>query len=81
MVARKPELSAQPRAHIIDRLQGYFAEHFAEPPSRFRANELLTFVGDQIGSCLYKQGIQNARGYPAEKLDDLDAQYILDGTL
>lgn len=74
---RKPELSEERRAQIVAALQGYFQGEFDETLSEFRADELVSFMLDQIGPSLYNQAIQDARGYLAEKLDDLDTEFTL----
>mgnify|MGYP001801896246 CR=1 FL=1 len=65
------------RAAILDALQGYFREEFDEELSTFRAEGLLTFMMEQLGPALYNAGIQDARSFLSEKLDDLDIEFTL----
>lgn len=74
---KKPELSEERRSQIVAALQGYFQSEFDEELSAFRADELVSFMLSQIGPSLYNQAIQDARGYMAEKLDDLDTDFTL----
>jgi uncharacterized protein (DUF2164 family) len=73
----KLELSDERRAQIIEALQGYFHSEFDEELSHFRADELVGFMLSQIGPSLYNQAIQDACGYMAEKIDDLDTEFTL----
>ncbi|MEO0384687.1 MAG: DUF2164 domain-containing protein [Pseudomonadota bacterium] len=72
------ELSDERRAELVTGLQAYFADEFDETLSAFRAEELLTFMLKQLGPSLYNAGIQDARAFMAEKLDDLDIEFTLD---
>lgn len=74
---RKPELSEERHEQVVRALQGYFQGEFDETLSGFRADELVNFMLGQIGSSMYNQAIQDARGYMAEKLDDLDTEFTL----
>ncbi len=74
---RKLELSDERRAELAAALQGYFADEFDETLSRFRAEELLSFMIGQLGPSLYNAGIQDARAFLAGKLDDLDIEFTL----
>lgn len=74
----KLDLSPERRAELVTGLQAYFADEFDETLSAFRAEELLTFMLGHIGPSLYNAGIQDARAFLAEKLDDLDIEFTLD---
>lgn len=74
----KLDLSPERRAELVTELQAYFADEFDETLSAFRAEELLTFMLKQLGPSLYNAGIQDARAFLAEKLDDLDIEFTLD---
>lgn len=74
---KKPELSDERHQHIVHAVQGYFQSEFDETLSSFRADELVSFMLSQIGASIYNQAIQDARGYMAEKLDDLDTEFTL----
>jgi uncharacterized protein (DUF2164 family) len=76
----KLDLSPERRAELVTALQAYFNDEFDETLSAFRAEELLTFMIGQLGPSLYNAGIQDARAYLAEKLDDLDIEFTLDET-
>lgn len=78
---KKPELSDKRRAQIVGALQGYFQSEFDEDISTFRADELVSFMLAHIGPSLYNQAIQDARGFMAEKLDDLDTEFFVEDTL
>ncbi|MFN3226751.1 MAG: DUF2164 domain-containing protein [Hyphomicrobiales bacterium] len=74
----KLDLSPERRAELVTALQAYFSDEFDETLSVFRAEELLTFMIGQLGPSLYNAGIQDARAYLSEKLDDLDIEFTLD---
>jgi uncharacterized protein (DUF2164 family) len=74
----KLDLSPERRAELVTALQAYFSDEFDESLSAFRAEELLTFMIGQLGPSLYNAGIQDARAYLADKLDDLDIEFTLD---
>lgn len=62
------------RAHMIKRLQGFFLEEFDEELSAFRSEGVLDFFLEALGPSVYNQGVQDARTYMFQKLDDLDAE-------
>ena len=73
-------LSDERRDAAIDALQGYFRSELDEELSAFRAEELLTFMLNQLGPTLYNQGIADARAFLSEKLEDLDTDFPLPET-
>lgn len=77
---RSLTLSDERRDALIDALQGYFRAEFDEELSAFRAEELLTFMLNQLGPTLYNQGLGDARAFLSEKLDDLDTDFPLPET-
>ena len=62
------------RARLISKLQGFFLEEFDEDLSAFRAEALLDFFLGALGPGIYNQGVEDARVFMAQKLDDLDAE-------
>ncbi len=71
------QLSDERKAELVLALQGYFASEFDEDLSTFRAEELLAFVVKLVGTSAYNAGLQDARAFVAEKLEDLDASFPL----
>lgn len=67
-------LDDERRAQLIKKLQGFFLEEFDEDLSAFRAEGVLDFFLESLGPSIYNQGVQDARIYLAQKLDDLDAE-------
>lgn len=67
-------LDDERRAHMISRLQGFFLEEFDEELSAFRAESMLDFFLETLGPSIYNQGVEDARNYMMQKLDDLDAE-------
>lgn len=80
MTTKALTLSDERRAELATALQAYFASEFDETLSDFRAQELLTFMIGQLGPSLYNAGIQDARAFLTEKLEDLDIEFTLDET-
>jgi uncharacterized protein (DUF2164 family) len=62
------------RAIMITRLRGFFLEEFDEDLSAFRAEAVLDFFLESLGPSVYNQGVEDARLYMTQKLDDLDAE-------
>lgn len=67
-------LDEQRRGSLTSQLQGFFLEEFDEEISHFRATQILEFFLAALGPQVYNQGIQDARGFMQEKLDDLDGE-------
>lgn len=65
-------LDADRRDQLMRELQGFFLDQFDEELSPFRAAELLDFILDRVAPPAYNQGVQDARKYMMEKLDDLE---------
>lgn len=60
------------RDHLVRELQAFFLDRFDEDLSAFRAAELLDHILERIAPAAYDQGVQDARKYMMEKLDDLE---------
>jgi len=67
-------IDAERRRHLIGALQGFWLEEFDEELSPFRAEKLLDFVARALGPQVYNQGVQDARKFLQERLDDLDGE-------
>ena len=68
-------LSGERRELILGSLESLFLDEFDEELSSFRAERLLDFFVHALGAPVYNQAIQDARGFLAEKLDDLDVEF------
>ena len=62
------------RSDLVNTLRGFYLEEFDEELSSFRAEALLDFVLQTLGPAVYNQGVQDARRFMQEKLDDLDGE-------
>ena len=62
------------REALVSRLRAFFQEEFDEGLSAFRAEQVLDFFLDALGPAVYNQGVQDARGFMLQKLDDLDGE-------
>ena len=75
------ELDADRRDRLIRELRGLFLERFDDEISEFRAAEILEFFLAALGPQVYNQGVQDARKFLIDKLDDLDGEvHEPDGT-
>jgi len=59
---------------MVGRLRGFFLDEFDEDLSAFRAESLIDFFLESLGPSVYNQGVEDARAYMIQKLDDLDAE-------
>jgi uncharacterized protein (DUF2164 family) len=69
------KLSADRRAALIKLVTEFYAEHFDEELSEYRAERLLDFCIKQLGPPIYNQAISDARAFMHEKLEDLDVEF------
>jgi uncharacterized protein (DUF2164 family) len=69
------QLSPERRAELIEALQSFYADLFGDELSDYRSGELLDFFVKELGPPVYNQAIQDARGYMAERLADLEAEF------
>lgn len=67
-------LTDERRERLVEDIQAFFVDSFDEDLSAFRAAELLDFFVAALGPAVYNQGVQDARKYVAERLDDLDGE-------
>lgn len=67
-------LDGERRGYMVGRLRGFFLEEFDEELSAFRAESLIDFFLESLGPSVYNQGVEDARVYMTQKLDDLDAE-------
>ncbi|MCZ7648556.1 MAG: DUF2164 domain-containing protein [Planctomycetota bacterium] len=69
------------RALLLNELKALYAESFDQELSDFRASELLEFFLKRLGPTVYNQGVQDARKFMYEKLEDLEGEVRIDGEL
>ncbi len=70
---RRVRLADERRAAILQALRGFCLETFDEELSDFRAERLLDFFVRVLGPPVYNQGVQDARKFLLEKLEDLES--------
>jgi uncharacterized protein (DUF2164 family) len=68
------ELEEARRKRALAKLQTFYLKEFDEQLSAFRADQLLDFMLTALGPQIYNQGVQDARVFFQQKLDDLDAE-------
>lgn len=67
-------LTDERRVRLLASIKRFYEDSFDETPSDFRAAELLDFFVAEIGPVVYNQGVQDARGFLQERLDDLEGE-------
>jgi uncharacterized protein (DUF2164 family) len=67
--------SEERRTRVVCSIKQYFAEHFDEPLSDFRAENLLDFFVKELGPPAYNQVIRNAYTFIQDKLMDLEGEF------
>jgi uncharacterized protein (DUF2164 family) len=68
------ELDEARKKRMISRLQTFYSKDFDEELSAFRAEQLLDFMLTRLGPQIYNQGVEDARVFFQQKLEDLDAE-------
>jgi uncharacterized protein (DUF2164 family) len=68
-------LSDERRAGLIRSMKHYYAEHFDEALSDFRAEGLLDFFVKELGAPIYNQAIRDAYTFMQDKLTDLEGEF------
>jgi uncharacterized protein (DUF2164 family) len=69
------KLSEERRTRMICSIKQYFAEHFDEALSDFRAESLLDFFVKELGPPVYNQAIRDAYAFIQDKLTDLEGEF------
>ena len=69
------QLTDDRKKAILLSLNGFYDETFDESLSDFQAERLLEFFVKALGPSVYNQGIQDARSFLQNKLEDLDAEF------
>ncbi|HEX2092941.1 MAG TPA: DUF2164 domain-containing protein [Longimicrobiaceae bacterium] len=67
-------LSDDQRARLLRVVRQHFEDHFDEPISDFRADELIDLFVRELGPPVYNQGVRDAAGFLQEKLSDLEGE-------
>jgi uncharacterized protein (DUF2164 family) len=68
-------LSEERRGRMVCSIKQYFAEHFDETLSDFRAESLLDFFVQELGPPVYNQAIRDAYTFIQDKLTDLEGDF------
>lgn len=70
----RTRLTDERRVRLIASIKRFYEDAFDETLSDFRTAELLDFFVAGLGPVVYNQGVQDARGYLQERLDDLEGE-------
>ncbi len=68
------KLSEERRADLAAAIQRVFAAEFDQEISDFQTTRLIDFFVRHLGAPVYNQAIQDARGFLADRLEDLDGE-------
>ena len=68
-------LTEERQARLLRSIKLYFAEHFDEELSDFRAQSLLDFFVKELGAPVYNQAIRDAYAFVQDKLTDLEGEF------
>lgn len=66
------KLSDERRKAIALSLTTFYEDVFDQTPSDYHAERLLEFFLAELGPAVYNQGVQDARAYMIDKLDDIE---------
>jgi len=66
------KLSDTRKRAIFDALSEFYRDTLDEDLSAFQAEQLLEFFINTLGPPVYNQGVQDARAFIADRLDDLE---------
>jgi len=69
------QLTDERRERMLRAIEKYFAEHFDEKLSRFKAEQLLDFFVRELDPPVYNQGIRDAHAFVQERLTDLEGEF------
>ena len=75
------ELTEERRDALISHLQTMFSSEFDEDLSAFRAAEVLDLMLTTLGPVVYNQAVQDVRAHLQTRLDDLEGEVYIDGTM
>ena len=62
------------RERLATRLRAFWESEFDDELSPFRAAQVLDFFLENLGPQVYNQGVQDARRFLQDRLDDLDGE-------
>jgi uncharacterized protein (DUF2164 family) len=68
-------LSEERRGRMVGSIKQFFAEHFDETLSDFRAESLLDFFVKELGPPVYNQAIRDACMFIQDRLTDLEGEF------
>lgn len=68
-------LSDDRREELIESLARFFETELDRELSPFQGGRLLDFLVRELGTPIYNQAIQDARGFLEEKLGDLEGEF------
>jgi len=70
------KLEGDRRARMLREMEKFFAGELDIELSGFNSERVLDFFVRELGAPVYNQAIRDARGFLADKLDDLDAEFF-----
>jgi uncharacterized protein (DUF2164 family) len=74
------KLSDERHGDLLGKLSAFYLEIFDETLSEYQAERLLDFFIRKLGPEVYNQAIQDSRKFMLEKLEDLDAEFVITET-
>ena len=74
----KIKLSDERKQEILRTFSSFYYDEFDEEISEYRTEQVLDFFMNILGPPVYNQAIQDARAFLSEKLEDLDAEFLID---
>ncbi|KQV82918.1 DUF2164 domain-containing protein [Rhizobium sp. Root1220] len=64
------EFSKEDKAALVARIQHYFDSELDQPIGLLKAEFVLEFLGKEIGTAYYRQGLEDAQIALSKRVDD-----------
>jgi uncharacterized protein (DUF2164 family) len=74
------QLSEERRRGLLRELQAHFLDHHGDEIGELKAGMLLEFFVERLAPPIYNEAIHAARKFIQKRLEELEGEFLLDGS-
>lgn len=70
------KIEKEKREKLVKEIQAYFLDNYEEEIGELKAELLINFLVDKVGSKIYNQALADSKYWFGKKLEDLESDFF-----
>lgn len=76
MIENKIKIEKEKKEKLVKEIQAYFIDNYDEEIGELKAELLIDFLAEKVGSEIYNQALADSKYWFKKKLEDLESDFF-----